>query len=261
MNSLGKMNNSRRESACRLVAHACLLMVALMSSTSLSAQQIPAAKPSPGTGKLEEVVVTAQRRRENVQKSSLDIQVLGAAQLARAGVSTAKDLSALVPGLQISLGANETQAFIRGVGDLSSTGLGQSAVAFNFDGIYGADQASYAPLFYDVARVEVLKGPQGTLYGRNASAGAVNVVSNRPTKTLSGYLTAEFGNYDLKHVTGAVSGPVTDTLSIRVAFNYIDRNGYLSDGTDDDKQASGRADLQLLVSPVAASPKPMPDRT
>lgn len=210
----------------------------------------PAAAASDTSGQLEAIIVTAQRRPENIQKSSLAIQVIGGDQLAKAGVQDVKDLSALVPGLRVSFGANETQAFIRGVGDQSSTGLGQSAVAFNIDGVYAADQASYTPLFYDVNRIEVLKGPQGTLYGRNSSAGAVNIITNKPTDDLSGDMTVEYGNYNLKHVTGDINVPLNETWSMRGAFNFVDRSGYLSDRTDDDKQQSGR--LEVLWKPTDA---------
>jgi iron complex outermembrane recepter protein len=213
----------------------------MLQAGAASAQQTPATQQAaPADTGIKDIVVTAQRRVESVQKSSLDIQVLGGRDLAGKGVSQARDLSALVPGLQISLGGNQTQTYIRGVGDFSSTALGQSAVAYNVDGIYIADQASVGPLFYDVARVEVLKGPQGTLYGRNSSAGALNILTNRPTDRLSGDASLEVGNYDSVRTTGALNVPLTSTLWVRAAFNYVTRNGYLSDGSDDDKQQSGR---------------------
>ena len=226
---------------------ACATNIALLISMPVGAQSISTKKPSV-SGQLEDVVVTAQRRTQSVQKLSLNIQVVNAQQLTASGVTMARDLSALVPGLQIALGGNETQMFIRGVGDESSTGLGQSAVAFNVNGVYVADQAAYAPVFYDVERVEVLKGPQGTLYGRNSSAGAVNIIDNRPTRKLSADLSSEFGNYGLKHVSGDLNFPVSSTLSVRGAFNVVDRNGYLSDQTDDDKQQDGR--LSVLWKPI-----------
>ena len=225
-------------------------------STGTAAPAAPAtatdstqAAPTPATGGtgVQEIVVTAQRRSENVQRSSLAIQVVGGESLARQGVSQVKNLSALVPGLSIANGGNQTQTFIRGVGDFSSTGLGQSAVAISSDGIYIADEASVSPLFYDTARVEVLKGPQGTLYGRNASAGAINIISNRPTQQLGGYISGEFGDYDAQRLIGVLNLPLTDTLALRAAGQYVHRNGYLSDGSDDDKQKDGR--LELLWKP------------
>jgi iron complex outermembrane recepter protein len=104
------------------------------------------------------------------------------------------------------------------------------------------------PHFYDIARIEVLKGPQGTLYGRNATAGAVNIVANQPTDELGGSVTAEIGNYDLQKYVGVFNLPISDTLWTRAAVQYVGRNGYLSDGTDDDQQKSGR--LQMLWKPT-----------
>ena len=246
------MLKTRREQKRAVAPCALTVGTAIcLSFTTLPAGAVGAALAASAVSSsnegLREIVVTAQRRPENVQKSSLDIQVVSGDELTRAGVTTVKGLSAVVPGLQISYGGNETQAFIRGVGDLSSTGLGQTAVAFYFDGVYMSDQATYGPQFYDLARVEVLKGPQGTLYGQNSPAGAVNLITNEPTDKLSGNLTTEFGNYNLKHVTGAINVPLSSTLFVRGAFNYVSRSGYLSDKTDDDHQQSGR--IEMLWKP------------
>jgi len=230
---------------------AAALMLAGLWTANVQAQtDIPSADAdaaSAQNGGITDIVVTAQRRAETVQKSSLTIQVLGSDELARQGVAQAKDLVALVPGLQIAQGGNQTQTYIRGIGDFSSTGLGQSAVAYNIDGVYIGDQASVSPLFYDVSRLEVLKGPQGTLYGRNSSGGAINIITNRPTAELGMNASVEFANYDSVRATGAVNVPLSSTLSVRGAFQYVTRDGYLSDGTDDDQQRSGR--LQILWKP------------
>lgn len=195
-----------------------------------------------------DIIVTAERREASIQKSSLAISVVDGNALVRAGVSQARDLAALVPGLQIASGGVTLQTYVRGIGDFSSSSLGQSAVAYNVDGIYVADTASISTLFYDVARVELLKGPQGTLYGRNSSAGAMNIIYNRPVLGESSVAgTVEFGNYNTVRTTGAVNLPLGDSVAIRAAGNYVTRNGYLSDGTDDDKQCGGR--LQLLFGP------------
>ncbi len=217
----------------------------------VSSEQAPASGESSATDALSEVVVTAQRREETVQKSSLSISVLQGDALRDAGVTHAKDLSALVPGLQIVAGGNTLQTYIRGVGDFSSSSLGQSAVAYNYDGVYIADTASVSPLFYDIARTEVLKGPQGTLYGRNASAGALNLLTNRPVLgEWSAEGDFEGGNYSLVHTGGALNVPLGSTAALRGAFNYVKRDGYLTDGTDDDNQRGGR--LEFLAKPTDA---------
>ena len=137
---------------------------------------------------LTEIVVTAQRREESLQKTSLALQVVSAAELADAGVIQVRDLGAVVPGLIISQGGAATQIYIRGVGDFGSTPITNPAVAFNLDGVYVARTQAVEGSLFDIARVEVLKGPQGTLYGRNASGGAINVITNAPSlSTFGGY--------------------------------------------------------------------------
>ena len=151
--------------------------------------------------------MTAQRREETLQKSSLEIQLVSGAELTSEGVTQAKDLNALVPGLQIAQGGSATQIFIRGVGDISSSELSNPGVAFNVDGVYVGRPEAVASTFYDVQRVEVLEGPQGTLYGRNTSGGAINVITNQPSTSAgtTGYVSFEGGNYALKHGTGALN--------------------------------------------------------
>jgi len=199
----------------------------------------PESASASGRG-IDEIIVTAQRREESVQRSSVAISVLGGEDLERAGISTAYDLNSQVPGLTVA-GGNTAQTFIRGVGDFGSSALGQSAVAYNLDGVYLADGASVFTHFYDIERVEVLKGPQGTLYGRNASGGAINLITRNPKLgEIGANLLAEVGNYDLIHVSGGLSVPLGDSVAVRGAFNVVDRDGYLADGTNDDVQQAGR---------------------
>jgi iron complex outermembrane recepter protein len=224
-----------------------------VATAQVNAAAGPAEAPATSAGnealQLQEVVVTAQRREENVQKSSLDIQVLGSDALNRVGVDDIKSLNSLVPGVQIGQGASETEIYVRGVGDFSSTGVGQSAVAVNIDGVYIANEATNSPLFYDLSRVEVLKGPQGTLYGRNAPGGAINLITNAPSLDKdSGYVTVEYGDYNLRRVVAALNAPITDTLAVRLSGQVVDRDGYLTDQTDDDRQQDGR--VQFLWKPT-----------
>ena len=136
--------------------------------------------PPAGTAEIEEIIITAQRFEETLQKSSLSVQVLSGEELRRRVVSQATDLNSLVPGLQIDRGG-AAQIYIRGVGDFAASALSNPAVAVNIDGIYVSRPQGVNSGFYDLARLEVLRGPQGTLYGRNASGGALNLVTNRPS--------------------------------------------------------------------------------
>lgn len=195
---------------------------------------------------IDAIVVTAQRRAENVQSSSLSISVLDETKAQT--LSDAKDIAALVPGVQISNGGATLQTYVRGVGDFGSSALNQSAVSYNIDGVYVADTTTISTQFYDLERVEVLKGPQGTLYGRNASAGSVNLVYAHPVlHETAASMLFELGNYDLRRGSMSINVPLGGQAAIRASGNLVRRDGYLSDGSDDDRQSSGR--LQLLFEP------------
>jgi iron complex outermembrane receptor protein len=197
---------------------------------------------------ISDIIVTAERRTSSVQRTSIPIEVLGSDALKNAGVSQATDLTRLTAGVQIGAVGPTPQVYIRGVGDFGSTAVSNPAVAFNIDGIYVARTQAISGNFYDVQRVEILKGPQGTLYGRNASGGAVNVITNRPVldKT-SATIAFEAGNYSAIMADGAVNLPVTHNLAIRAAYQISHRDGYSSTGLGDDKHQSVR--LQAYWEP------------
>lgn len=216
----------------------------LLSSASAFAQE-QAAEP----GGIEEVVVTAQRREESAQKSSLALQVLSQQELERMGVGQPQDLSELVPGLQIAMAGAVPEIYIRGVGDLSGTAISNPAVAFNIDGVYVARGQSIEASMFDIERVEVLKGPQGTLYGRNASGGAINLLTNPPVLgELGGSASLEVGNDDAFRGEAAINLPVDDKLAVRGAMLIVSRDGYLNDGGNDDQDQSGR--IEALFKPT-----------
>jgi iron complex outermembrane receptor protein len=224
-----------------------LLMATVPQGFALAATDAATSNSGNSDG-LQEIVVTAERRTETVQKSSLAISVLSADVLTHAGVAQAQDLNTVVPGLQLGMAGQTAQPYIRGVGNADNTGFAVSGVAFNVDGVYVAQPVSYGSSLYDVQRVEVLKGPQGTLYGRNATGGAINIITNGPTDTFGGYVGVEFGNYDLKRVNGALNLPISDKLSIRGAFQVTDRGGYFEDGSSDDKSQQGRIRVKLQAT-------------
>lgn len=199
------------------------------------------------------IIVTAERREESLQDSSLAIQVLSAEELERSNMTQITDLNSLVPGLQIGTGGNSPQIYIRGVGDFAASALSNPAVAVNVDGVYVARPQAMNSQFYDLARIEVLKGPQGTLYGRNASGGAINLITNRPSlNDVEGYLGLTYGNYDNKQLEGAVNVPLGQAVAARFAFTAVDRDGYLSDGTDDDERVAGRLRVLWEASPTVS---------
>lgn len=168
-----------------------------------------------------EIVVTANKRSESINRVPLSIQAFSGDALREAGVTDASQLTVVTPGLNFARSGGNTPIFtLRGVGfntpNLSST----SPV-----GIY-ADEVAYAypymasgPLF-DLQRVEVLKGPQGTLYGRNTTGGLVNFIAARPTPTLQGRVAAEFGNYETHNLEGFISGPIGSTAGFRLSGRW-----------------------------------------
>jgi iron complex outermembrane receptor protein len=207
-----------------------------------------AADPEPVAG-LQEIVVTAQRREEGVQHAALAVSAVSGEAVANAGVTDSSQLTTLVPALQISSVYGPTNTFyLRGVGNLTTNSLSDPAVAFNIDGVYLTRPTSVQGLFFDLDHVEVLKGPQGTLYGRNATGGVINVITAKPKiGDYSGYTELEFGNFSDKRLTGAINLPAGATGAVRIATQIVDRNGYYSDGTDDNKSQAVR--LQYTVHP------------
>jgi iron complex outermembrane receptor protein len=211
----------------------------------------------PASGEIGEIIVTAERVEQSLQRAPLTIQVVAADQLRASGVTSPADLSKLTTGLDIGTTGSGNQVYIRGVGDFSFSALSNPGVAFNVDGVYVGRPGAFSGNFYDMARVEVLKGPQGTLYGRNANGGSINLITQDPKLgVFGGDMNVEAGNYSLVHVDGAVNLPVGDTAALRAAFNVVHRDGYLSNGTNDDAQQSGRvkfkwepsSDVTLLLN-------------
>ena len=202
-----------------------------------------------GTEALEEVIVTAQRRAEDVQRTAVSIDVISQQSLSLSGASRAADIAALVPSLQISESGNSQQSlYLRSVGTFSANAYSDPAVAFNVDGVAIGRPSSMSGVLYDLGRVEVLKGPQGTLYGRNATGGAINIVPNLPKL---GDSSAEFamsvGNYGAAHPEGYANFALNETSAARVAVTYSRHNGYQSDDTGDARGYAGR--VQYLYKP------------
>jgi iron complex outermembrane receptor protein len=214
--------------------------IALACGTA-QAQQAPAAGVA-----LDEVIVTAQKRAENVLTVPLSISVVAGEKLQDFGLVDLRDIQTYIPNLAITQTPSNSFVYIRGIGTAGLTLSFESSVALFVDGIYGGRNRQFVDPFLDIDRVEVLRGPQGALFGRNTSAGAISVSTARPTEDFQawtqGDYEAEFGTWS---VSGAVSGPVTDTLRLRFAGKYLDDPGYLENtrlGRDeaDRRNAVGR---------------------
>ncbi|WP_068091205.1 TonB-dependent receptor [Novosphingobium rosa] len=183
----------------------------------------PAAAPEAAVG---EIVVTAQHREENLQKVPIAVTALGGAALRSMGLNRSTDIAKLTPGVSISAssGGENAQYTMRGVTQNDYSQIAEGPIAVYLDDSYIPNLQGQNFGFYDMERVEVLKGPQGILFGRNATGGLVNYVIAKPTEHLSGYANATYGSYGTARFEGALSGPLSDTLSARASFLF-DRNG------------------------------------
>ena len=206
------------------------------------------ARPADSENVLQEITVTAQRREEGVQHAALGIDVISQNALSLSGSTRASDIGALVPALQIGESGNSQQSlYLRSVGSLSAQSYSDPAIAFNVDGVALARTSSMSGVLYDLARVEVLKGPQGTLYGRNATGGAINVVPNLPKiGETSGTVALTVGNYAEVHPEAEVNLAVSDSSAARLAFTYNRHDGYQTDGTGDANGYAGRVQYLYL---------------
>src|SRR6185503_8057422 len=178
--------------------------------TKVAAVTAPPAKSAPAGGNVIEIVtVTAEKREENVQKVPIPITAVEGAMLDAMGVVGFKELGMRVPSLRFGSGVTggENVITMRGLGSQNTTPGGDSPVAYNIDGVYVQRTTSIDPEFYDIARVEVLRGPQGTLYGRNSVGGSINVVTNRPGPAFEAGADAMIGNYNARTFRGYTNIP------------------------------------------------------
>ena len=199
---------------------------------------------------LQEIIVTAERRPNSLQKTAIAITAMSGDQLQQAGVVNIGDVARMVPTLKITNAAGPYWIYsMRGIYSASTNQFADSGVAFSLDGVVLARPFAANGMFYDLERVEVLKGPQGTLYGRNSAVGAINILTKAPGDRLEGDVMVEAGNYNLKHATGGLTVPLGESTSVRIGFNAIRRDGFYSDGSGDEKGTAVRATLRHDFSP------------
>lgn len=179
------------------------------------------------------IIVTATRRAQDVQDIPLAVTAIAPQQLEAQRVVNIQQISALAPSFtasQAQLASGSVVLRVRGIGTTSNNIGFESAVGIFIDGAYQARPGVALSEFVDVERVEVLRGPQGTLFGRNTSAGALNITNARPdVNEFGGFVNAEYGNFDEKSLQGAINVPIVeDTVAIRLTGAYRDRDGFLS---------------------------------
>jgi iron complex outermembrane recepter protein len=208
----------------------------LAASPALAQEATAAADVDEG---IEEIVVTAQRQAESLQDVPIAVSAFSTEALERQQIENPSDLQLTLPNVTFTKGNFTGSSFtIRGVGDLCVGVTCDSATAIHLNGTPLLATRLFETEFFDLERVEVLRGPQGTLFGRNATSGVVNFVTAKPrTDDFSVNAEAEYGNYDSIKAKGAVNIPLGDTLAARVGGFYLKRDGYtknLFDGSRDD---------------------------
>ena len=192
-----------------------VMIVAAGLSTPLMAEKM-----------VEEIVVTASKRDSKLQDIAGAANVIGGDLITASDVQTVRDMTVAVPNLSIGDQFGFARVFIRGIGMTSIDIGGEGSVAFLQDGAIVPRPAAQLMGMFDLSQIEVLRGPQGTLYGRGATAGAINLVTKKPGDVLGGYLSTTVGNFGLQSVEGAIDVPMSDQLGMRFAAKNVQRDGY-----------------------------------
>jgi iron complex outermembrane recepter protein len=230
---------------------------ALLQSAAFAQQATTAAPDAEATSgeALQEVVVTAEKRETSVQRTPIVIQAIEGDSLKGAGPADISTIGLTTPSVLFGQANGQSQVTIRGIGnDQVATGF-ESRTASYIDGVYIPSLNGILGSFYDIDRVEIAEGPQGDLYGRNATAGAVNIITMKPdlNKGLNGYFELTGGNYGLIETQGAIGGALSDTLAFRVAGDVVSRGGYGQDTythTPINNQQSRAGRVELLWKPL-----------
>ena len=215
--------NIRTRSVCLLA------LCGSVAAGSARAQSAPAAQSdtSASEGALQEIVVTAERRTEAESKTPLAITVISGDELQKDNVLNVVQLQYMAPSVAVTQTGQGVYISIRGVTTTDQTSKGSPGIQFNTDGI-PVNQAQEVGLsLFDAQRIEVLSGPQGTLYGKSSTGGAINVISNAPTSNEEGSVSAEYGNYDTKRINAFYNEPLFGDWALRVSGVANDHTGYI----------------------------------
>jgi iron complex outermembrane recepter protein len=193
---------------------------------------------------IEEILVTAQKREESLQNVPIVVQVMSQAALQRAGVKDFGTINKVASNIQVVQGPGAPVIAIRGIRANAPGAASESPTAVHLNGNYISQAVSLTGMFFDLERVEVLAGPQGTLFGRNAAAGVINVITRKPQPQFAAGAELEVGSRDLRRATAVFNVPTSETVAWRLAGQSLTRDGYFRNGLDDAEEQS----LRLGVS-------------
>ena len=224
---------------------ACAAQSAAAQADAAPQQSADGAAPQ---NELGEIVVTANRVASSAQKTATALTVYSGNDLAAAGVASVQSLQTIDPSVNVTSSTGAAYVAVRGIASTDVTEIGDPSVPIARDGFFTNRSFSIGTSMYDLARVEVLKGPQGTLFGRNSTGGLISIITQKPTKDRSAYGSIEVGNYDTVNVEAGVNLPVNDKVQVRFSGISRRRDGYrtltvINGEGDDEKTLSGRAQI------------------
>jgi len=232
-----------------------LVTLEVIATGAVLAQEAPSAPAVPATEAsanetLERITITATKREQTLRDVPISVSVTSAATLEKAKVVDLIDLQSLVPSLKVTQfnAVGQTNFIIRGFGNGAGNDGIESSVGVFVDGVYRSRTSSALDDLPEVQRIEVLRGPQSTLFGKNVSAGAISIVTARPQFVLGGTASVDFGNHGLRKQRLSVTGPLSDTLAARLTVSNNSRDGTLTNdvtgnGVNDRDRQSARADV------------------
>jgi iron complex outermembrane recepter protein len=237
----------------RLATAGTTTLATLLATSLFAPWSQTRAADSADTVKLDEIVVTAQRREQNLQDVGTSVTAFDANTLQKLGFKDVTDIVGQVPGMQFNqYGATVTIYNLRGVSQNDFSDHQEAPIAVYSDDAYIASTGALAGSLFDLQRVEVLRGPQGTLFGRNATGGLIQYVSKQPTDVPEGYVQVTGGNFGLWQTEGAVGGPLTDMIDARASFSTSSHDGYISNtigySINNQKQYAGRLQFKFKLS-------------
>jgi iron complex outermembrane recepter protein len=224
-----------------------ILCIGLLTGSLAGVLATPARADAPAANDaLAEITVTAEKQTQNLQKTAAEVTAIPSDVLIDAGITDLRQAQMIVPSVRFQAEGNNTQVFIRGVGANLDFANVEPNVAFNFAGIYLPREATSAA-FFDVQQLEVLPGSQGTLYGRSAIGGTINLTPAKPGFNNDGETTLEVGNYAAVHVTTTQNLKLTDNVAVRGAVDYAYNDGFEVTGADSKNDLSLR--LSSIINP------------
>jgi iron complex outermembrane receptor protein len=222
------------------------LALSLAPCGALAQQAVP--ERDEPLGAIEEIVITTQKRAQNLQDVPISVTAITGDEIAALGIGESVDIASQTPGLKIGFPSGETNTpaiFLRGVGLNDYNANSNGSVGWYMDEVYISQVTAQNFQLFDLERVEVARGPQGTLYGRNTTGGLVSFISKKPShEGREGYVTASYGKWNTVKLEGALGAPITDTLAARISLAYNRADGYIENdfpGGDDQNDAKNWA--------------------